>query len=196
MTGAKGSQVLAPAEFETGAEHWTETASGINGVSADGKWLAIYPQYSQTLSIYRLPGLEPVAELPHPASIYNFEFSPRGNEVAVSSRWGVEFWNTSTWQRTRAVTGFRDILYTPDASAWWLTKDALTAGLYDARTVEPLLPLPNGTLPLALSADGRHLAVSVGERRLQVWDLAAVRQQLRALGLDWDDKPAGLTPGK
>ncbi len=196
MTGEKGSQVLAPAEYETGAEHWIPTAAGINGVSADGQWLAIYAHFSPALSVYRLPGLESVAKLTHPANVYRFDFSPRGDELAVSSRWGVEFWNTSTWQRTRAVTGFRDIIYTPDAGRWWLTKDAFTAGLYDAPTVEPLLLLPNGMLPLALSADGRHLAVSVDERRLQVWDLAAVRQQLRELGLDWDDKPARLTPGK
>jgi WD40 repeat protein len=196
MTGAKGSQVLAPAEFESGSDRWTKTASGMNGVSADGQWLAINPHFSPSLSVYRLPGLESVARLTHPANIYSFEFSPRGDELAVGSRWGMEFWNTSTWQRTRAVAGFRDIVYTPDAATFWLTKDAFTAGLYDARTVEPLLPLPNGTLPLALSANGRHLAVSVDQRRLQVWDLAAVRHQLRDLGLDWDDKPAGLTPGK
>jgi fructose-1,6-bisphosphatase/inositol monophosphatase family enzyme len=42
-------------------------------------------------------------------------------------------------------------------------------------------------LPLAVSADGRYLAVSVEAQRLQVWDLAALREQFRALGLDWTD---------
>ena len=40
-------------------------------------------------------------------------------------------------------------------------------------------------LPLALSPDGRHLAVSLDAQRLQVWDLAEVRRQLDELGLDW-----------
>jgi len=51
--------------------------------------------------------------------------------------------------------------------------------------VHQLLPLPTGMLPLALSPDGRHLAVSVDLRRLQVWDLAEVRAQLSQVGLDW-----------
>ena len=59
------------------------------------------------------------------------------------------------------------------------------AGLYDARTTEPLLPLPPNTRPLALSPDGRHLATSVNSRRVQLWDLREARNQLRAIGLDW-----------
>ena len=39
----------------------------------------------------------------------------------------------------------------------------------------------------ALSPDGRHLAVSVDARRLQMWDLSEVRKQLHTLGLDWVD---------
>jgi hypothetical protein len=48
-----------------------------------------------------------------------------------------------------------------------------------------LLPLPQGLLPLALTEDGRHLAVSVEGRRLQVWNLPELRGELRKLGLDW-----------
>ena len=80
---------------------------------------------------------------------------------------------------------FGRLLYMPDARAVWLTKDQRTAGLYDARTLEPLLLLPTGMLPLALSADGQHLAVSVDSRRVQIWDLVEVRERLRGLGLDW-----------
>jgi WD40 repeat protein len=107
---------------------------------------------------------------------------------AVSSRGGVEFWSTTNWQRTRHLTNFTSVLYSPDARTFWLSTDYRTAGLYDARTAEPLLPLPVNTLPLALSPDGRHLAVSVDMRRVQVWDLAEVGQRLRELGLDWAER--------
>ena len=60
------------------------------------------------------------------------------------------------------------------------------AGLYHLGTLKPLVLLPGDTTPLALSPDGRHLAVSVDARRLQVWDLVEVRDQLQALGLSWD----------
>ena len=73
------------------------------------------------------------------------------------------------------------------AVPYWLATKLRRAGLYDAQKFEPLLPLPVGMIPLAVSSDGRRLAVSVDARRLQVWDLAEVRMQLRELGLDWMD---------
>src|SRR5205814_7287756 len=186
MTSAKGSRVLAPEEIEADIEHWAPTIPGINGVSPDGQWLGIFRSFSTSLYVYRLPGLERVAKLTHPASFGDFQFSPRGDEVAItSSRAGVEFWSTTTWERTRALTNFRRLLYTPDARGLWLTKDQRTAGLYDARTLEPLLLLPTGMLPLAISPDGRRVAVTVDEQRLQVWDLVEVRRHLREMGLDW-----------
>jgi hypothetical protein len=39
--------------------------------------------------------------------------------------------------------------------------------------------------PLAVSPDGKWLAVSVDGRRLQAWDLAWIGEQFRDLGVDW-----------
>lgn len=188
VTSTNGTQVLTPAELESGSSRWTPTLDGINGVSPDGRWLGIYRSYGTALQVYRLPELERVAQLPHPASIGDFQFSPQGDEIAIGSLRNstqIGLWNTATWERTRTLTNFGRILYTPDTRALWLTKDQRTAGLYDARTLEPLLLLPTGMLPLALSPDGQHLAVSVDAQRLQLWDMGEVRHQLRALGLDW-----------
>ena len=147
--------------------------------------MGLFRPYSPHLYLYRLPGFERVATLTNAARISRFEFSPRNDEVAVGSRGGVEFWSTRTWQRTRHLTNFTVLRYSPDARTFWLATQFLTAGLHDARTAEPLLPLPPNTLPLALSPDGRHLAVSVDQRYVQVWNLAEVRLRLRELGLDW-----------
>jgi len=166
---------------------WKPTASGLTGASPDGRWLGVYPSFGTVLSVYRLPTLELSARLTNRTSINNFRFSPKGDEVAVASRSGIEFWSTSNWQRTGEIPGFFDILYALDGRTLWLTKDYRSAGLYDAATLQLLLPLPTGMLPLALSPYGQRLAVSVDQRRLQVWDLAEVRQQLAKLGLDWQD---------
>jgi WD40 repeat protein len=190
MTGSKGSQLLAPEDIETGVGHWAPTIPGINGVSPDGRWLGVYRPFSTLLYMYRLPGLEQVAKLTHPSSFGDFQFSPLGDEVAITSlRDGTQaaFWNTTTWQRTRTLTDFGRVIYTPDARMLWLTKDQRNAGLYDARTLEPLLLLSTGMLPLALSPDGQRVAVSVDAQRLQMWDLAALREKFRELGLDWAD---------
>jgi WD40 repeat protein len=188
FTSARGSKVITFDQLTTDSGGWKSTSEGWNGASPDGRWLAMYRPYASHLYVYRLPGFERVAKLTNTVRISQFEFSPFGGEVAVANRGGIEFWSTATWQRTRHLTNFGGILYTPDARTLWLSTRRGTAGLHDAHTVDPLLPLPPNTLPLALSPDGRHLAVSVDARRVQVWDLAEVRLRLRELGLDWAEK--------
>jgi WD40 repeat protein/predicted Ser/Thr protein kinase len=186
LTSPKGSQVLSRQEIESGTDRWMPTIDGIKSASPDGRLLGIYRAFGSSLYIYRLPGLERVAKLTHPAAISSFEFSPVTDEVAIgSSRAGVEFWSTTKWQRTRALTNFTKVMIAPDGRGWWLTKDFRNAGLYESGTLRELLPLPPGTLPLAVSMDGRYLAVSVDARRLQVWDLREVRNHFRDLGVDW-----------
>jgi len=186
MTGTNGSQLLVPEEMEEGSERRAPTIPGVNSLSPDGRWLGVFRPYGASLYIYRLPDFEQIARLTRPTYFRYFHFSPVGDEVAITSdRTGVEFWSTTTWERTRSLTNFIGLLYAPDARALWLTKNLRTAGLYDARTLEPLLLLPNGMIPLALSADGQRVAVSVDAQRLQLWDLIEVRLRLRELGLDW-----------
>ncbi len=188
LTTTNGTQLLALDQIETGRKDWRPTLAGMNRASPDGRWLGVLPHYSPSLQIYGLPGLEPVARLtrqPELGTINFFEFSPAGNEVSLYSSRGVELWSTTTWERTRVLTNFsRPFLYAPDGRGLWLTTRSREAGLYDARTLAPLLLLPTGMLPLAVTHDGRHLAVSIDGQRLQVWDLAALRGQFRELGLD------------
>jgi hypothetical protein len=188
FTGTRGSRLAAYDRLpdrQANEPVWARTIAGLNGASPDERWLGMFRPYSSHLYIHRLPGLERVAKLTNEVRISQFEFSPVGDEVAVSSRGGVDFWSTTTWQQTRHLTNFTGLLYSSDARTFWLWTAYRTAGLYDARTAQPLLPLPPNTLPLTLSLDGRHLAVSVDSRRVQVWDLVEVQERLRALGLDW-----------
>jgi hypothetical protein len=185
-TSSAGSRI-APVENPGADGSWIPTSAGLNGASPDGRWLAIFQRYSPYLHIHRLPDLELVAVLTNRANILAFSFSPQGDEIAVAARARLEFWNTTTWQRTRELTDYRGIIYQPDARALWLSRDLRTAELIDAQTLKSLLPLPTGMLPLALSPDGRWLAVSVDSHKLQVWDVPEVRRQLGSLGLDWRD---------
>ena len=187
MTGTNGTQILTPEELETGGERWTPTVLGINGVSTDGRWLGIRQPYGSILTVYLLPGLEQVARLKHPTSFGDFEFSPLGSEVAISSSRGVQttVWSTETWERTRTLTNCSRVIYSSDARKLWLTKTGRESGLYDARTLEPLLLLPTGMVPLAISPDDERVVVGVDTERLELWDLPEIRNQLRALGLDW-----------
>jgi serine/threonine protein kinase/WD40 repeat protein len=191
FTSSRGSRTVSLDSSAAAAEAtWTPTANGLNGASPDGRWLGIFAPFTSVLHIYRLPGLQATAHVANEHNILNFKFSPQGDEVAVVARGQVEFWSTATWQRTRVLTNFMGLLYAPVEHGWWLTSDYRSAALYNSDTQKPLLPLPTGMLPLALSPDGRYLAVSVDARRLQVWDLAEVRGNLRQLGIDWEQNEA------
>jgi hypothetical protein len=76
-------------------------------------------------------------------------------------------------------------LFQPDGRAIWLAKNLVTGGLYDSVKFEPLMLLPNGMFPLALSRDGAQLAVSVEGRYAQIWDMNTLRLELAKLGLQW-----------
>jgi len=184
FTGTNGSRLSAYHQLVQD-DTWSPTIPGLNGTSPDEQWLAMFRPFSPHLHISHLTDFSPVAVLTNKEPIRQFIFSPLGDELAVACRKGVEFWSTTSWQRMRHLTNFNGILYSPDAQTLWLATDYRAAGLYDAHTAEPLLPLPPNTRPLALSPDGRYLVTTVNSRRLQLWDLAESRNQLRAIGLDW-----------
>jgi WD40 repeat protein len=188
LNGTRGSKVASFEKLATEQDTWKPTGDGRVAASPDGRWLGLHRRYTPDLYVYRLPGLERVAKLTHESRVRDFEFSPKGDELAVGTHSAVEMWSTTTWQRTRQLTNFNGILYSVDGRTFWLSSGLRAAGLYDAHTTELLLPLPANTVPLARSPDGRHLAVSVDARRVQLWDLAEVRQRLRDLGLDWAEK--------
>jgi len=125
------------------------------------------------------------------ANISDFDFAPSGHEIALSSTAGVELWELTGFARTRILTNYIGLLYSPRSPTWWLKSDFRSAGLHRADTLEPLLPLPTGTMPLAVSRDGRLLAASVDGRALQLWDLDEVHRQMKSLGLDFDEFSAG-----
>ncbi len=185
LTSKFGSRLLsADAEPVTDGP-WMPTIEGVGAASADGQWLAVFRPYSPLLHVYRLPALQETAVLTNQANIREAQFAPGDHELVTCASSGLEFWSTKDWHRTRRIPGFAGILFTTNPGECWLTKDYRSAGLYQLSSLEPLLPLPLGTLPLALSPDGRFLAANLDGRHLQLWDLVMVRRELRALGLDW-----------
>jgi WD40 repeat protein len=185
FTATRGSQVVNLEELPTADTGWAQTSDGINRFSPDDRWLAVFLPFDSVLHLYNLPQLTLAAALTNRHSINSFDFSPLGEEIAVSSTKRVEFWSTATWQRTREITNFMGAFFTQDGTALWLTKDYRTAGLYDSQDIKPLLPLPAGMLPLAISHDGKFIALSVDARRIQVWSMETIHKEFQNLGIDW-----------
>ncbi len=62
-TTAHGSQLVEASEPAPDDRAWKRTASGMSGVSPDGRWLAIYRGYTPVLHVYHRSTLEPAATL-------------------------------------------------------------------------------------------------------------------------------------
>src|ERR1044071_923492 len=104
FTSRQGSRVTAYDRLTDDDRSMALTESGLNRASPDERWLGIYRAFMPYLEVYGLPKLEHLVRLTNHAAIGTFEFSPMGNEVAVASRAGVEFWSTANWHRTRYLT--------------------------------------------------------------------------------------------
>lgn len=189
MTAAGGSAILTGDEIEHGPGAWKSTAAGVCEVSPDGRWLTINRPFSASAYVYAMPSLQFVTKVSHRVNLSSFDFLPGSNELLLSGRTGVEFWNTVTWERKRTLRNFLRAMPASGDDVIWLQSDWHSAGLYDSVTFEPRLLLPYGVIPLAVGAEGRLLAVSVDGRRLQVWDLAELKAQFRQLKMNWPERP-------
>jgi WD40 repeat protein len=184
----RGPVLVSATNIRSGPGELINIANWRGRVSPNGLWVAFQNRVPPG---YRFYGMNPWLEsrfVPVEAEILTEAFTPRGDELAVATHQSITFLDTNRWepQRRFPVTLDRNaqIIFAPDGNAFWLAHDARDATLRDTRTFETLGQLPPGTIPLAVSPDGRHLAVSVNARRVQVWDLVELHRQFRELGLE------------
>ncbi len=189
MTSDQGAHFVALTNLASGEGRAVSVPPGLGCVSPDGRWLAMLYDYSPIVGIYQLPGMEQVTRLQTSNRVGSVIFSPNADEMLVINRSGVEWFDTATWRCTRRQPGTpvsgSYAFYTPDGKGIWMVTHFRNAALLDRQTLEPLLPLPNDILPLAVSPDGRQLAVSVDGRRVRLWDMHLLRHELAKVGLDW-----------
>jgi len=189
LAGAGGLRLVARTNLGSGAARVLSIPAEVASASPDGRWLAITYSYSPLVTVYRLPGMEELARLETSNLVGGVWFSPTGDELTIINRGGVEQWDTATWRPKRRLPGSpvadSYVLYAPDGCGLWRVTSLRDTAYCDRETWEPILPLPANVVPLALSSDGRQLAVSVDDQRVQIWDLPKLRSHLRELGLDW-----------
>lgn len=189
MTTTEGIHIVALTNLHSGEGRTVRMPEGMGFVSPDGRWLGMVYPFSPRVRMYRLPEIQEAALLVTSNNVGPLVFSPDGEELTIINRGGIEWWDTATWRPRRRQAGTpvsgSFVRYTPDGSGLWMVTQFRNTGLHDRRTLEPLLPLPPDVVPIALSADGRQLAVSVEMRRVQLWDLPELRARFRELALDW-----------
>ncbi len=130
-------------------------------------------------------------------------FSPDGRWLVIGTGASYQFHSTDTWEPGLSIPR-RDCgqtagtaAFSPDGStfAGWSRPGVVT--LSNPRDGRELVSLPitarTGSSDthgeLKFSPDGRKLFVVADGRHIQVWDIAALREQLAAVGLDWASSP-------
>jgi WD40 repeat protein len=190
---SRGVVILPQDAIASGPGLLMETGTSSIQVSPDGRWLSIPKLNPPCASIYRVEPWGGMRFVIMDADIVAQAFTSRSDELAVCNLNSVTFLDTNRWEIQRrfpvSLAPNVRIIFMPGDDSFWLVRDGRTAALHDTRTFETLLPLPVGTVPLAVSPDGHHLAVRVEGERLQLWDLRDLRKQLGELGLDWKSTP-------
>ncbi len=196
LTGASGFDFLALTNI-SGVSRFVRAPTGLGCASSDYRNVALRQPSVGSVDIFSVPNMSLVRRINTGSEVVNFAFTTAGDQLAVATLTGVEFYDSEAWHRTRSLPMRMDthanLIFAPDGEAVWISSDARHAALYRVRDLKTLLPLPAETLPLAVSPDGRYLAVSVESRRLQLWDLEEVQKELRGLGLDWVSDPVAST---
>jgi serine/threonine protein kinase/WD40 repeat protein len=122
-------------------------------------------------------------------------FSPDGRWLVTGTDEEFCIWEVGSWQLVRRMRGLRgDTAFTPDTRIFAHQVSRGVVRLVDPKADREFALLQGPTTDmlewLHFSPDGGQLlAHTVGTGHIQVWNLRAVRAQLRDLDLDWDLPP-------
>lgn len=99
----------------------------------------------------------------HRGAVYAIAYSPDGNQIATGDVRDIHLWDTATGRKIRTLPGF-------DGGKDFDKRQGMIVGIFN----------------LAFSPDGKVLAVSEGNVRVSLWDVASGerRGQLEASGMD------------
>jgi serine/threonine protein kinase/WD40 repeat protein len=161
--------------------------------SPDGKWLV--SSSDKGVRVWDARSGKPVRDLTDKRA--GLWFSPDGQWLVTSSDQGYLFWQTDSWTLRHEFPKAKDpeqipafVAFSTDSkltalycSAWDVRLIHLATGREIARLPNPE-PCPLSTL--TFNPDGTQLAAPTRTQSIQLWDLHAIREQLRNMDLDWD----------
>jgi serine/threonine protein kinase/WD40 repeat protein len=161
-------------------------------VSPDGRWVATCSWFSDGRSkstrIWDADSGRQVDELPLEGATSAW-FSPDGRWLATSHWSGTQLWEVGTWRPGRRFDA--GIAFSPDGRLLALSDVFSVIRLVETATGREVArltgPEPQRYAAACFTPDGtRLIARGSDEKMLHVWDLRAIRQQLKGMGLDWE----------
>jgi serine/threonine protein kinase/WD40 repeat protein len=178
-----------PAErLKLGPQHDVRFAA----VSPDGRWVATGSHFtdrrSKSLRIWDADSGRRVRELPLEGST-SAVFSPDGHWLATHNSGRTQLWEVGTWEPGRRFKGHAQ--FSPDSRLVALGGVFGVVQLVETDTGREVARLtsPEATWygAYGFTPDGtRLIAHSTDQKTLHVWDLRAIRRQLKVMDLDWD----------
>jgi WD40 repeat protein len=167
-------------------------------VSPDGHWAAIadrgpHEGITEMVTLWDARTGRAVKSLPHEGAYHSVAFSPDGRWLVTSTIEEYRFWAVGTWERRRVIR--RDwgldgpVAFSRDGRLLALAHSRHAVRLHDAATFAELATLeapdPWQITSLCFTPAG-GLLVATTDHAIQLWDLPAIRTQLRGMGLDWE----------
>lgn len=167
-----------------------------HGVSPDGRWVAVGAWNALGAEVWDIDEGRRVATLPLAATT-GLTFTPDGQWLIARDRSGLSLWRAGTWNLVRPLPGSAVTLtFSPDRQLVAASNELGRIELFDAATWTLLadfeIPDKLRAVSVAFSPNGRTLAAFTNRAgMIHLWDLPAIRAQLKEIGLDW---PSPVTP--
>ncbi len=162
-------------------------------LSPDGRWAVTGSFLESGAQLWSLPEGGLVKKLSYPELALGVAFSDGGTILWLSGNHGVQRLSTKTWEPSGSMVSgsFPGFVISADGlRAASLARSEVvlhrTPDLAEiARLSVPAFAGPVGSGILAFSGDGGHLALQTAAGSVVVWNLSALREALRAIGMEW-----------
>ena len=166
-------------------------------LSPDGKWAAAGERHRNGARVWNLATGNAVRDLEQGEAAIA-AFSPDNRWLLSGSGGGYQLWHIGSWEKGPRINPEREGRLAHCAAAFSPAGDILAVqqtddriALVAARDATPLAtlepPRPLRLEHLRFTGDGEQLAALGANQIMQLWNLTAIRRELRARGLDWSE---------
>lgn len=172
------------------------TAAVATALSPDGKWVVTAVHKGLGVKVWDARSGRLIRDLIPNEHNTRAIFSPDGRWLLTGTANEFCLWEVGSWERVHALRPERGVdvpgsaAFTSDGALLAVTLSPSVIQLLEVITWRPLARLQGSDLdPVILQGftmDGTQLVVARVAGGARVWDLRRIREQLKALDLDWD----------